>query len=513
MYAQGRKGPRQPNLIVRSVAKAALSVRVKLLVAFLGITLLLLGLALFAMAALQQSNDRVDAMRRDQERIAYFNEIHLSLSEMNLLNLSLVIDQTPGDSSNEIFSDPAGTLIGQIENLQYHIGQGIRRYLKPDSRDAGIIKAIRAELGQVKSKVSAMVRFRQQGNMQDATDLGLNEIFREIRSIQNVAYNLVVTAEQEMQERAIANAEAHRSTRRTVMAAAAAAMGTALFLGYAISSSLIWPMRRIGQTLGLVAEGDFEARVTVPNRDELGDLADNVNATSERLGVLYAKVESQRAALEVEHARSEALLYNLLPEQIAERLKVEPDRTIADSLPKVAILFADIVAFTPRASKLPPEDLVRFLNEIFREFDVLAETHGLEKIKTIGDAYMVAAGLPLPVDDPVHRVARLALDMQRSVANMSSRLPGGLQLRIGFHVGPAVAGVVGNQKLFYDVWGETVNTASRMASHGEPGRIQVTGAAKDELESDYDFERRGVVEIKGVGSVETWFLSGAKAGT
>ncbi|MEW9921336.1 adenylate/guanylate cyclase domain-containing protein [Marimonas sp. MJW-29] len=227
--------------------------------------------------------------------------------------------------------------------------------------------------------------------------------------------------------------------------------------------------------------------------------------------VAFNRAETAEDALAAEHARSEALLYNLLPEDIAARLKVEPNQTIADSLPKVAILFADIVDFTPRAASLPPEEVVSFLNKVFRAFDELAEKHGLEKIKTIGDAYMVAAGMPNPCGDPVHRVAEMALDMQRTVADMADEFPEGLEVRIGLHAGPAVAGVIGNKKLFYDVWGETVNTASRMESHGEPGRIQVTGPAHEELAGDYSFEPRGTVEVKGMGSVETWWLAGKAA--
>ncbi|MCG6560608.1 adenylate/guanylate cyclase domain-containing protein [Ruegeria sp. 1NDH52C] len=224
--------------------------------------------------------------------------------------------------------------------------------------------------------------------------------------------------------------------------------------------------------------------------------------------VFFSVSRADRAedALEAEHARSEALLYNLLPSEIAARLKAAPDQTIADSLPKVAILFADIVNFTPRSAQMQPEEIVEFLNRIFTEFDHLAEKHELEKIKTIGDAYMVAAGMPNPCGDPVHRVAAMALDMHE----VAKGLPDNVELRIGLHAGPAVAGVIGNRKLFYDVWGETVNTASRMESHGEPGRIQVTAAAKAELEGDYTFEPRGTVMVKGMGEVETWWLSGSQ---
>lgn len=218
------------------------------------------------------------------------------------------------------------------------------------------------------------------------------------------------------------------------------------------------------------------------------------------------QVETAEAALEVEHARSEALLYNLLPEEIAARLKAAPDTIIADSLDQTAILFADIVGFTPRSARLSAEELVGFLNRIFSTFDTLAEKHRLEKIKTIGDAYMVAAGLPQPVDQPVHRVAAMAFDMLDAMCAFSDEIGDTVEIRIGIHAGPVVAGVIGHQKLFYDVWGDTVNTASRMESHGQAGRIQVTDAARKALKEDYTFEPRGSIEIKGIGALDTWWL-------
>ncbi|MCG6560607.1 adenylate/guanylate cyclase domain-containing protein [Ruegeria sp. 1NDH52C] len=220
----------------------------------------------------------------------------------------------------------------------------------------------------------------------------------------------------------------------------------------------------------------------------------------------FFRAETAEDALEAEHARSEALLYNLLPTEIAARLKDAPNQTIADNLDHTAILFADIVNFTPRSARMAPNDLVSFLNRIFSTFDELAAKHGLEKIKTIGDAYMVAAGLPQPVDRPVHRIAKMAFDMLATLRALSDELGEEIEIRIGLHTGPVVAGVIGHQKLFYDVWGDTVNTASRMESHGVPGRIQVTAAAKSELEGDYTFEPRGTVIIKGMGEVKTWWL-------
>ena len=228
--------------------------------------------------------------------------------------------------------------------------------------------------------------------------------------------------------------------------------------------------------------------------------------------VLYAFLETRRAErlLEAEHARSERLLGNLLPESIAKRLKAEPERIIADDLGAVTILFADIVDFTPRAAALSAPDLVAFLNRVFTAFDRLAERHGLEKIKTIGDAYMVAAGMPDPRRDHAEAVAEMALDMLAATEALSAEGDEQVAVRIGLHTGQAVAGVIGTRKFFYDVWGDTVNTAARMEAQGAPGRIQVTPDARAALEDAFTLEPRGEIEVKGKGRMETYWLTGRR---
>ena len=225
----------------------------------------------------------------------------------------------------------------------------------------------------------------------------------------------------------------------------------------------------------------------------------------------YFVSERERAldALDKEHARSERLLLNVLPASIAKRLKESSD-VIADAFPDVTVLFADIVNFTPLAGRIPPEDLIRLLDGLFSDFDALAEKHGLEKIKTIGDAYMVAGGLPVERPDNARAVAEMALDMNDAVSNRGTETGNGFTLRIGLDSGPVVAGVIGKKKFIYDLWGDTVNTASRMESHGLPGRIHVTARTRDKLVEDYEFENRGEIEIKGKGLMNTYFLVGRR---
>jgi len=208
-------------------------------------------------------------------------------------------------------------------------------------------------------------------------------------------------------------------------------------------------------------------------------------------------------------ARAEALLLNILPKEIADILKRD-QRVIADQFDGASILFADIVGFTPMSATMTPQAVVQLLNDVFSQFDALVDEYGLEKIKTIGDCYMVAAGVPRPRPDHAQVLARMALQMQDYVARheVQGRR---LAFRIGLNSGPVVAGVIGRKKFIYDLWGEAVNTASRMESHGQGGFIQITRGTYDLIKDDFVCEPRGVVDMKGIGEIETWFVTGQKA--
>jgi len=210
-------------------------------------------------------------------------------------------------------------------------------------------------------------------------------------------------------------------------------------------------------------------------------------------------------ALALQQKQAERLLLNILPARIAQRLK-KSSKTIAEKFEWVTVLFADIVGFTEMAGQLPPIELVDLLNSIFSEFDRRTETYGLEKIKTIGDAYMVVGGLPERRSDHAEAIADFALEMQSAIAQFNNKRNDNLKMRIGIHSGPVVAGVIGLKKFIYDLWGDTVNIASRMESHGAAGRIQVSDRTYQLLQANYQFEHRGRIPVKGKGEMDTYWL-------
>lgn len=247
------------------------------------------------------------------------------------------------------------------------------------------------------------------------------------------------------------------------------------------------------------ASRDPSLRVSVTGNDELATLGTTINSMLEAL-------ESASKKLVVEREKAERLLLNILPESIAKRLEHEHN-TIADSFEEATVLFADLVDFTNLSSQISPVELVSLLNEIFSRFDRLLERYGLEKIKTIGDSYMVVGGLPLPRTDHAEAVADFALDMQKEIQEFNAEKGQSFSMRIGINTGPVVAGVIGLKKFIYDLWGDTVNTASRMESHGVPGYIQVSSTTYERLKDKYIFQERGVIYVKGKGEMTTYLLN------
>jgi guanylate cyclase len=234
-----------------------------------------------------------------------------------------------------------------------------------------------------------------------------------------------------------------------------------------------------------------------------------IGASAFAFGILYYFVQQRDLAFRLlrnERERSEELLLNILPRDIVAILKDRP-RIIADHFADATILFADVVDFTPISARLTPTELVDLLNQVFSHFDALVEKHGVEKIKTIGDCYMVASGVPRPRADHAHVLTQLALEMRDFITQQEFH-GAKLSLRIGINSGPVVAGVIGRKKFIYDLWGDAVNTASRMESHGSSGVIQITRATYDLIKNSFRCERLGIVDVKGKGTMEVWQVCG-----
>lgn len=247
------------------------------------------------------------------------------------------------------------------------------------------------------------------------------------------------------------------------------------------------------------------------------DLAEVLMRVHNMIEVRLLHLEARRLYDQVveEQKVSERLLLNVLPHSVVERLKGRPEVTaddfteiIADSFSEATVLFADLVGFTELSAFLNPRELVCVLNEIFTEFDRIADNRGIEKIKTIGDAYLAVAGLPVPAADHAVRAAHMALDMIEAMDRINARSRHQLQVRIGINTGAGVAGVIGKRKFTYDLWGDAVNTAGRIHSRGMAGRVHVTESTRRKLSEPFGFEARTAIDVEGRGWMQTWFLSG-----
>ena len=265
-----------------------------------------------------------------------------------------------------------------------------------------------------------------------------------------------------------------------------------------LSRALLGPLRELTAGVKRFAAGDYGANVPVRTRDEIGQLCSAFNGMVEEL-------REKNVVIENKNRENEQLLLNVLPAPIANRLR-SGEVGIADGFAEVTVSFADIVGFTELTSDMPPADVVTLLNGLFTRFDAAAQELGIEKIKTVGDAYMAVCGLPVPAADHAERMVRMAIRMVHITREHAMENNAPLRIRVGINTGPVVAGVIGKSKYIYDLWGDTVNLASRMEAGGIPDSIQVTRAVYEKLKGQFVFEPRGAIEVKGKGKVEAWVL-------
>lgn len=293
---------------------------------------------------------------------------------------------------------------------------------------------------------------------------------------------------------------------------------TMCILVWMILGSLLGRSARLMHAVNEISAGNLDARSGITGNDEIGVLgnaidtmADNLKAAIDKANTKAEEAEEQAVKLGEERHHSEKLLNNILPTLIADRLR-KGESMIAETFPEVTVLFADIVGFTELSSRLGPREIVNMLNDVFGRFDKLVVEHGLEKIKTIGDCYMVVGGVP--ERDPLHcqKVADFAIAALLAFDDYAADFAQPLSIRVGMHTGTVVAGVVGTQKFAYDLWGDVVNIASRFESSGKPNRIHVSDSVKVRLADDFDFEGGGEVNLKGKGNMKSWFIIGRKEG-
>lgn len=471
----------------RFVARLRLPLEGKLLAAFLGLVALLLLLGAAGIALLGQIDRRAETLIVTHERLAQYRDLE-DQGHRLLIAISSAL-WMPGET--------VGSLDQAIAGLKASLAK-----LPPlPGADAGEVAEWRREYARFIDIAEREYALLRAGDLDLAGALQIERGQPVVSRLQLLTDPLVAAAEAEAAREVDAIRHGYRVARNLLIAFIVAAVLIGLCVVHAFSRSVVEPLREIGARLAEIARGEFGGLVGVVNRDEIGTLADNVNRTSEQLGALYADLESERD-------RSETMLYHILPREIVARRRAG-EELVADRVPQATVLFSDMAGFTELSDQLAPEEVVDVLDVLFSRFDAIAERLGLEKIKTIGDGYMVAGGVLQPREDHAAAVAEMALAM-RAAAEIATRALGMLgqpiRVRIGLHSGPLVAGLLGNNKLVYDVWGDTVNTASRMEKYGEPGRIAVSAATRALLGNRFRFEPRGLIAVKGKGEMETFFL-------
>jgi len=469
------------------VARLPLHLEAKLLFAFLGAVGLLVLLGVTGLGNLSRTSHRTEELIAAERRT---DDYHRLGHDSHLLMISVA----------EALWMPAPMVREAKAQIQHY--RETRDALQAQSSDeATQLAQLHADSESFFATVDRFITLINTGNVDPAGAFLVETVQPAAAKLDQTTDALIARAEAEQAKQVVVERATFDAVRARLIAFVIGAAIFGVYLAHTISNAVVRPLREIGGRLGQIAAGEFERRVSVPNKDELGELAENVNRTSEQLGMLYTE-------LEMEKERSEEMLYHTLPRPIVQRIR-GGEALIADRVPEATILFSDLAGFTQLSENLDPQEVLDVLDILFSRYDAIAERLGLEKIKTIGDGYMVAGGVLGARADHAAAVAEMALAM-RAATDIATRALGvigqPLRVRIGIHSGPLVAGVIGSIKMVYDVWGDTVNTASRMEKYGQPGRIHVSTATRNLLGGQFRFEAREPIEIKGKGTMETFFL-------
>lgn len=379
-------------------------------------------------------------------------------------------------------------------NAQRHLNIVISRFLG-DPQIAKNVDQLLIDWRPIRDEV---IQLRLEGDLSGADTITRGKGARHVSLIESELEELNLFAVRKASD-SVANAKAILNESIVVIEFT---LVIAVLLSIAISilltRSIRIPLTRLEQAAIRISEGDLGQQVAVNSQDELGRLASTFNSMS-------VSIRKQTEVIQLKNDENERLLLNILPGPIADRLK-QGEKTIADSIPEVTVLFADIVGFTAMSENIPPKDLVSMLNNIFTTFDDLAGRLNIEKIKTSGDSYMAVGGLTLKLNDPPTAMVEMALAMQRAIDLINEQYCTSFKIRIGINCGPVVAGVIGKSKFIYDLWGNTVNLASRMESHGVAGRIQISEAVFEHVKSQVKTEPQGEINIRGKGLMHTYLV-------
>lgn len=499
----------QPNLLVRAVAGLAVSLRHKLLAAFLTGTGLVIVLALLGLQTLQQANERTRQLIRDQERIAVYNRVYQSSSDAMAFALHSMLER-PGR-----MGVPSVQALNETQDLSLLLAHAVRRLGGEETPEGRRMAGLRAEAKSLSRVAFDIINRRNDREFAAVMDLVERQFVPKAQRLQRSAYTIQKEIEAEMNLRAQETAEAYARARSLVIGASVAAVLLSLLAGYAISSSVLWPVEQIGRTLSAVASGDFTARAAVPNQDEFGGLAHNVNSMSRELGALYEEVNAQKEELQSWNSQLERKvaqqvaelertnrLRRFLPEPVAAMIvNAGGGSTLLNSQRRtVTVLFADLRGFTAFASAVAPEQVIAALNAFHQASGPLIEDAGGTLERFLGDGLLVLFNAPLPCEDPAGQALALAEQMQaafpgalRPFQTRGSRIG----LGIGIATGEATLGQIGFEgRLDYAAIGAAPNLAARLCAQAQSGQILLCEATARAIGAG--LQKAGKFDLKGI---------------